>query len=186
MGFPGGSVGKESAFNAGDTVDESLIPGSGRFLGGGHGNPLQYSCLEDPMDRGARWATVHRVVKTWTQLKWLSTHTSNIFKAFIQLNSKKLNKPIKKYAEEHWIDSFPKKTYKQLIGTWKGAQCYYIREMQVKTALRFHLASVRMLLSKWQKKKKTGDSKCCWGCLKKKEPLYTVGGTVNWCSYYGK
>ena len=66
MGFPGGSVGKESAFNAGDTVDESLIPGSGRFLGGGHGNPLQYSCLEDPMDRGARWATVHRVAKSQT------------------------------------------------------------------------------------------------------------------------
>ena len=68
MGFPGGSVGKESAFNAGDTVDESLIPESGRCPGGGHGNPLQYSSLEDPMDRGAWWATVPGVVKSQTQL----------------------------------------------------------------------------------------------------------------------
>ena len=47
---------------------------SGRFPGGGHGNPLQYSCLENPMDRGAWWATVHRVTKSWTWLKLLSTH----------------------------------------------------------------------------------------------------------------
>ena len=49
-GFPGGSDGKESAFNAGDL---GLIPGLGRSPGGGCGNPLQYSCLENPMDRGA-------------------------------------------------------------------------------------------------------------------------------------
>ena len=50
--------------NAGDTGDAGLIPGSGRYPGGGHGNPLQYSCLENPMDRGAWWATVHRVEKS--------------------------------------------------------------------------------------------------------------------------
>ena len=50
-----------------------LSPGWGRSPGGGYGNPLQYSCLENPMDRGAWWATVHRVVKSWTWLKWLST-----------------------------------------------------------------------------------------------------------------
>ena len=49
------------------------IPGLGRLSGGGHGNPLHYSCLEDPMDKGAWQATVHRVAKSWTQLKWLST-----------------------------------------------------------------------------------------------------------------
>ena len=49
-GFPGGSDCKESACNAGDL---GSIPGSGRSLGGGHGNPLQYSCLKNPMDRGA-------------------------------------------------------------------------------------------------------------------------------------
>ena len=47
---------------------------SGGSPGGKHGNPLQYSCLEHPMDRGAWWAKVHRVAESWTQLKWLSTH----------------------------------------------------------------------------------------------------------------
>ena len=73
-GFPGGSVGKESACNAGDARDSGSIPGWGRSPGGGHGNPLQYSCLENPMDRGAWQATVHGVTKSWTRLKWLSTH----------------------------------------------------------------------------------------------------------------
>ena len=57
--FQDSSTGKESACHAGDTKDPSLIPGSGRSFGEGHGNPLQYSCLENPMDRGAWWATVH-------------------------------------------------------------------------------------------------------------------------------
>ena len=56
MGFPCGSDGKASACNAGDP---SLIPGSGRSPGEGNGNPLQHSCLENPMDGGAWWATVH-------------------------------------------------------------------------------------------------------------------------------
>ena len=54
--------------NAGDARDMGLIPGSGRFPGKGHGNPLQYFCLENPMDRGAWKATVHRVAKSWTRL----------------------------------------------------------------------------------------------------------------------
>ena len=57
-----------------DTGDTSSISVSGRSPGGGHGNPLQYSCLENPMDRGAWWPTVHWVAKSWTQLKRLSTH----------------------------------------------------------------------------------------------------------------
>ena len=64
---------KESACNAGDTGDADSIPGSGRSSGEGHGNPFQYSCLENPMDRGAWWATVHGVAKSWTRLKCLST-----------------------------------------------------------------------------------------------------------------
>ena len=52
--------------NAGDTGDAGSIPGSGRSPGLGHGNPLQYSCLENLMDRGGWWATVHRVAKSWT------------------------------------------------------------------------------------------------------------------------
>ena len=63
--FPGGSDGKASAYNAGDL---GLIPGSGRSPREGNGNPLQYSCLENPMDRGAWEATVHGVTKSRTQL----------------------------------------------------------------------------------------------------------------------
>ena len=60
---PSSSGGKESACNAGDP---GLIPGSGRSPGEGNGNPLQYSCLENSMDEGAWWATVHGVTKSWT------------------------------------------------------------------------------------------------------------------------
>ena len=60
--------------SAGDIRDAGLIPGSGRSLGGGHGNPLQYFCLENPTDRGNWWATVHGVTKSRTRLKRLSVH----------------------------------------------------------------------------------------------------------------
>ena len=69
MGFPGGSVSKESACNARDSRDTGSVPGSGRFHGAGNGNPLQYFCLENPTDRRAWQATVHRVTKSQTQLK---------------------------------------------------------------------------------------------------------------------
>ena len=61
--YPGSSEGKASACNVGDP---GSIPGSGRFPGGGHGNPLQYSCLENPMDRGAWWVIVHRKTESNT------------------------------------------------------------------------------------------------------------------------
>ena len=72
MGFPGGTAIKNPPANAGDVAEVGLIPGLGRSPGGGNGNPLQYSCLENPMDRGAWWATVHGVTKSWIQL---NTHT---------------------------------------------------------------------------------------------------------------
>ena len=65
MGFPSGSECKESACNGGDP---SSTPGSGRYPGGGHGNPLQYSCLENFMDREDWWGTVHRAAKSQIQL----------------------------------------------------------------------------------------------------------------------
>ena len=65
MGFPGGSEVKVSACKAGDL---GSIPGSGRSPGEENGNPLQYSCLENPMDGGAWWATVHGVAKSQTRL----------------------------------------------------------------------------------------------------------------------
>ena len=74
-GFPDGSSGQESACNAGDVEDLGSIPGSGRSPGGGHGNPFQYSYLENLMDRGAWWAVVHGVTKNQTWLKQLSTQT---------------------------------------------------------------------------------------------------------------
>ena len=64
---------KNPPANAGDLKDMGLIPGSGRSPGGARGNPLQYSCLENPMDRGAWQAVVHRVTKSWILLKQLST-----------------------------------------------------------------------------------------------------------------
>ena len=63
--FPGGSDCKASVYNAGDP---GSVPGLGRSPGEGHGNPLQYYCLENPMDRGAWYATFHGVAKSWTRL----------------------------------------------------------------------------------------------------------------------
>ena len=60
---------KNPPAHTGDLRDEGSIPGSGRSPEGGHGNPFQYPCLENPMDRGALWATVHRVAESRTQLK---------------------------------------------------------------------------------------------------------------------
>ena len=73
MGFPYSSVGKESACNAGD---HGSIPRSGRCPGEGNGNPLQYSCLENPVDGGAWWAAAQRVTQSRTQLKRLSSSSS--------------------------------------------------------------------------------------------------------------
>ena len=69
---------KDPPANAGDM---GSLPRSGRSPGGGHGNPLQYSYLENPMGRGAWLATVHRVAKSRTRLKQLSTHTHALFEA---------------------------------------------------------------------------------------------------------
>ena len=75
-GFPRSSVSKDSACSSGDL---GLIPGSGRSLGEGNGNPLQYTCLENSRKRGAWWAAVHGVTKSWVQL----TNTSLHFIVFI-------------------------------------------------------------------------------------------------------
>ena len=74
MGFPGGTVVKNLPANTGDMREVGSIPGSGRYPGTGHGNPLQYSCLENPMDRGAWQVMVYRVAKSQRWLKQLSTH----------------------------------------------------------------------------------------------------------------
>ena len=66
MGLPGGAVVKNQPANAGDSRDAGLIPDSGRFPGIGNDNLLQYSCLENPMDRGVWFATVHGITKSQT------------------------------------------------------------------------------------------------------------------------
>ena len=73
--FPDGSAGKESACNEGDTEDIGSIPGSRRSPEGGHGNPLQYSCLDNPTDKGAWRAAVQRVTKSRTRLSDYSVYT---------------------------------------------------------------------------------------------------------------
>ena len=72
---------KNPSVNTGDIRDSGSIPGLGRSPGGGHGNPLQYSCLENPMDRGAWRATVHGVTKSWTGQKRFSMRAQGLRKA---------------------------------------------------------------------------------------------------------
>ena len=74
--------------NAGDLRDTGLIPGLRRSPKVPNANPLQYSCLENPMDRGACWATVHGAAKSWTQLKQLSAHARTHVMEGNQLYSK--------------------------------------------------------------------------------------------------
>ena len=77
FGLPWWFSGKESTCSEGDS---GSVPGLERSPGGGNSNPLQYSCLENPMDREAWTATVHGVAKSWTRLKRLSMHTPAILK----------------------------------------------------------------------------------------------------------
>ena len=74
-GFPGCTSGKEPTYECRRLKKHGFDPWSGRYPGGGHSNPIQYSCLENPMDRGAWKSIVHRVAKSWTWLKQVSTYT---------------------------------------------------------------------------------------------------------------
>ena len=86
MCFPGGSMVKNPPANAGDT---GFIPESGRSIEGGNGNPLQYSCLENSMDRGAWWATVQGIAKSWTRL---SDETTTMSSSMVTILLSQLNK----------------------------------------------------------------------------------------------
>ena len=83
-GFPGGASAKEPTCQC---RRPWLIPGWGRSPGIGNSNSLQYSCLENPMDRGAWWTTVHGVTRSWIRLNWLSRHALSIWRylAFLSL-----------------------------------------------------------------------------------------------------
>ena len=86
-GFPSGSVVKNLPANAGDSRDWHLIPGLGRSPGGGNGNPLQYSCLKIPMDKGAWWAIVHGVAKSQTRLRTEQAHMRLFSKPHLFIHS---------------------------------------------------------------------------------------------------
>ena len=94
MDFPGGTSGN-LPINAGDARSTGLIPGLGRYPGGEHGNPLWYSCLENPRDRGAWGVTVHRVAKSQTWLKQLSTQSKSPKLEILRMDSTTLwiNRP---------------------------------------------------------------------------------------------
>ena len=93
---------KNPPANVGDISDMGSIPGSGTSPGGGHGNPLQYSCLENPMDRGVWWATVHMVTEL-DMTSNLHSHTGFIFKENIYTGNKHylpeelVSRPVKQF-----------------------------------------------------------------------------------------
>ena len=82
LGFPGGAMVENLPANEGDAGDVDLILGSGRFPGRGNGNPIQYSCLENSMDKGARWAAVPGVAKSQTQLSDFTFNTTLCYKMY--------------------------------------------------------------------------------------------------------
>ena len=100
-GIPWWLSGKEFTCNAEDTVDEGSVPGSGWSSRERNGNPLQYFCLGNSMDRGAWWATVHRVTKSWAWLKWLSTQATRTFKVWFS-DCGLLGKPVESLPSRRW------------------------------------------------------------------------------------
>ena len=88
-GFPGGSVVEDLTANSRDRRNAGLIPGLGKSPGIGNGMPLQYPCLENPMDRGAWQATVHGVIKTWTWLRgWAHSTRTHIYILIFYINNR--------------------------------------------------------------------------------------------------
>ena len=100
----GGSAVKNLVCSADVAGDAGSIPGLGSSPGGGHGNPLQYSCLENPMDRGAWWATVHRVAKSRTQRKRLGGHARAHAPSLLKLSPTSRPFPALEVVTEPWCE----------------------------------------------------------------------------------
>ena len=105
--FPGDTSGKDLPANAGDLRDTGSIPGSGRYLGGGNGNPRWYSCLENTMNRGVWRIPVHGVTKSQTRLKQISTHAYSLQDTYPQgIHSRTLSRCLKLQTEPNLIYTF--------------------------------------------------------------------------------
>ena len=118
--------GKESADSVGDP---DFIPGSARSPGKGNGNPLQYSCLENPMGRGAWQAVVPRVAKSWTEMKWLNSHACIAFLTSALAGGLPLAppwKPIQWNAAATWMN-FETQFWEFPGGLVFGTLCFHCR-----------------------------------------------------------
>ena len=147
---------KNLSANAEGLRDVGSISESGRSLGGGHGNSFQYSCLETPMDRGAWWATVHRVAKSQTWLKRLSTHAQGEFLG--------LSLPQKELCPDFLGVNHPAATLQSWSSMWKHTR---LSESSFRNKLAAHIQQasvfpnmlkddgVKMLHSIWQQIWKT-------------------------------
>ena len=125
-GLPQWLSGKESACKAGDAGDMGSLPELRRSPGGGYGNPLQYSCLGNPMDRGAWWATVYTASKSHTRLKQLSTHTD--LNAIYLASSKEIFSKIRKnvWPQRLYFTKNIKRKYKLFFSM--GLKIFYCTE----------------------------------------------------------
>ena len=162
LGFPWGWVGKEPACNTKDGRDMGLIPASGRSLGGGHSNSLQYSCLENPMDRGAQWTTVHRSQRVRHDWSDLAQHSTLCVKHWI--------KPRNLMVEEKLAWSLPscnvlfvklQKSYELAKISNISEESKSVSHSVVLDSLQPHGLSPTRLLCPWNSPDKNTGMGCC-------------------------
>ena len=163
MGFPGGSAVKKLPVSAGDLRDTGSIPGLRRSLGGGHGDPLQYSCLENPMDRGAWCTTVHRVAKSQTWLRawgfllalWSKDHICRNILSFVSCSGL---------------------FYLTACGLSRETNWFLTLKASVSV-----LGLARLLSSAWAVENPQGEKYFCWwpNTEKQGEPQGLLGGKIK-------